>query len=191
MTEQGELVRRVAERARAHARELPPPVGAQELAAAEATLRVALPPLLARLYREVANGGFGPGYHLLPLVGPGRTVVGTYRAERTAAENGTGRRWPVGVLPLMDWGCGMSAAVDCLGEAAPVLLFEPNGIADNWADAWFVDAESLADWLETWFAGSGWYGAIAGAAGPSHEPRPWAEAGARLSAPEPEPGRAP
>ncbi|MFE2912687.1 SMI1/KNR4 family protein [Kitasatospora indigofera] len=191
MTDLGGLVRRVAERARALARELPPPLDAEELAAAEATLGVALPPLLARLYREVANGGFGPGYHLLPLVGPGRTVVGLYRAERTAAEGGTGRHWPVGVLPLMDWGCGMSAAVDCLAAGAPVLLFEPNGIVDNWADAWFVDAESLADWLETWFAGTGWYEQIAGADGPSGKPRPWAEAGARLRAPEPEPDRAP
>ncbi|WP_371129520.1 hypothetical protein [Streptomyces sp. TLI_105] len=23
--------------------------------------------------------------------------------------------------------------------------------------AWFVDAGSLAEWLETWLAGSGWY----------------------------------
>ncbi|WP_343950186.1 hypothetical protein [Nonomuraea longicatena] len=54
---------------------------------------------------------------------------------------------------MLDWGCGMFAAVDCRSADATVLLFDPNG----GPDAWYVDAESLTDWLETWLAETGWY----------------------------------
>ena len=37
------------------------------LAETEARLGFTLPPLLARVYTEVADGGFGPGYGLLSL----------------------------------------------------------------------------------------------------------------------------
>lgn len=63
----------------------------------------------------------------------------------------------MGVLPILDWGCAMYAAVDCRSETATVLLFEPNAMTDDGAAAWFVDAGSLAEWLETWLAGTGWY----------------------------------
>ncbi|MFF1511722.1 hypothetical protein [Streptomyces sp. NPDC058326] len=39
-----------------------------------------------------------------------------------------------------------------------VLVFGPNAITDqDLTGAWFVDVGSLAEWLETWPAGSGWY----------------------------------
>jgi hypothetical protein len=41
--------------------ELPPPAAPQELDRVEASLGLALPPTLRRVYGEVANGGFGPG----------------------------------------------------------------------------------------------------------------------------------
>ncbi|MFC9330737.1 SMI1/KNR4 family protein [Kitasatospora sp. NPDC057015] len=186
MTDHGGLVRRVAERARSREQALPAPVSARELADAEDELGVALPPLLARLYREVANGGFGPGYQLLPLVGPGRTVLAVHRAEQERVRGGESPRWPAGVVPVMDWGCGMFAAVDCLGGAGTVLLFEPNGVVDRWEDAWYVDADCLAGWLETWFAGMAWYEEISGAGMRATEPRPWEEVEARLSAPDPD-----
>lgn len=42
-------------------RPLPARASAEALDAAEASMGVALPPLLRRLYAEIANGGFGPG----------------------------------------------------------------------------------------------------------------------------------
>jgi hypothetical protein len=48
---------------------LPPPVNRQAVTAAEDRLGFALPSLLARLWAEVANGGFGPGYGLFGLEG--------------------------------------------------------------------------------------------------------------------------
>ena len=47
--------------------ELPPAAGPQELDRVEASLGLALPPTLRRVYGEVANGGFGPGYGLVPI----------------------------------------------------------------------------------------------------------------------------
>jgi len=50
---------------------LPPlaPASAEAVADAERRLGHRLPPLLRRLYREVANGGFGPGYGILGVAG--------------------------------------------------------------------------------------------------------------------------
>ncbi|MCQ6555983.1 SMI1/KNR4 family protein [Streptomyces sp. C10-9-1] len=157
MSTDEDLLARVADRARAGETPLPPAVSAADVAASEAALGFALPPLLAALYREVANGGFGPEYTLLPLVGPTRTVVSAYHAERSASAEEEAPFWPEGVVPVLEWGCGMYAAVDCRSETAAVLLFEPNAVGDDWAAAWFVDDVSLARWLETWVAGTGWY----------------------------------
>jgi hypothetical protein len=49
----------------------------------------------------------------------------------------------------------MLVCVDCRSEGSHVLLFEPN--ADMPDHAWYQDAPSLAAWLRTWLAGSGWY----------------------------------
>ncbi|MER5205083.1 SMI1/KNR4 family protein [Streptomyces sp. NPDC002825] len=108
------------------------------------------------------DGGFGPDYTLFPLARTTATeedtVVDGYLDRVPPADADTEWSWPKGVVPILDWGCAMSAAVDCLSEDGTVLLFEPNAITDqNLTRAWFVDAGSLAEWLETWLAGSGWY----------------------------------
>ena len=46
-----------------------PPVTAEQVKKTEAILGFKLPRLLTRLYVEVANGGFGPGYGLFGLEG--------------------------------------------------------------------------------------------------------------------------
>ncbi|WP_435974790.1 SMI1/KNR4 family protein [Streptomyces sp. Qhu_M48] len=181
MTAIEDLVHRVAARARATSRTLPPAAGAERIAEAEEVLGFALPPLLASLYREVANGGYGPDYHLLPLIGPGRTALSEYRSERSASTEGETPYWPAGVLPILDWGCAMYAAVDCLSETATVLLFEPNAMTDDGAAAWFVDAGSLAEWLETWLAGTGWYHEDADGHEDVAEPTPWEMAASRIA----------
>ncbi|MER5320099.1 SMI1/KNR4 family protein [Streptosporangium roseum] len=160
---------------------LPAPVTAQELARAEESLGFALPPVLVRLYHEVANGCFGPEYQLFPLLGDGRTAVATYHKERAESVSGGSPHWPAGILPIMDWGCGMYAAVDCRSSEGTVLLFEPNGIEDDWHHAWYLDSESLAGWLETWLAGTGWYGEDPAEDAEPAEPRRWEMARQRLS----------
>ncbi|MFI6540364.1 SMI1/KNR4 family protein [Nonomuraea sp. NPDC050547] len=138
-----DLLRRVIAKASEEA--LPPTATADELGQAERELGFPLPPLLRRLYLEVADGGFGPDYQLLSL----REAVAAREEER----------WPAGVLPVLDWGCEMYAAIDCEHARATVLLYEPNGLSsdDDGHLAWYVDADDLTGWLETWLAEAGWY----------------------------------
>lgn len=177
MTDHQALIRRVRARAAQESAHLPLCADAGAVAEAERLLGFALPPLLARLYREVANGGFGPEYKLFPLVGEGRTAVSEYGTEGREPSH-----WPLGVLPIMDWGCAMYAAVDCLRPEAPVLLFEPNAVEDNWPDAWFQDAPSLADWLDNWLNGKGWWEEEVMLADDAEGLAPWPEAAARIAA---------
>ncbi|MFC7966701.1 SMI1/KNR4 family protein [Streptomyces cinereoruber] len=181
MTDIEELVRRVAAKAKATSTTLPPAATAEEVAEAEAILGFTLPPLLASLYREVANGGYGPDYQLLPLIGEGHTVLSEYRSERSASAEEETPYWPADVLPILDWGCGMYAAVDCRSETATVLLFDPNPMAEDGAEAWFLDAESLTEWLETWLAGTGWYREDAYEDENVVYPDPWDMAASRIA----------
>ncbi len=161
-----DLIHRVAARAADRCPGTPAPVSARQLAAAEEELGFALHPLLARLYCEVGDGGFGPEYGLFRLAtGPQDGAISetegpltaAYRARRAANPADPGWFWPDGVVPIMTWGCGMLACVDCRSPEGTVLLFEPNPVDDDWADAWFVDQDSLAAWLETSLSGGGWY----------------------------------
>ncbi|HEY3870650.1 MAG TPA: SMI1/KNR4 family protein [Actinocrinis sp.] len=185
-----DLIRRVAAKAVVdeprRGNPLRPPVLSADCDRVEQLLGFCLHPLLRRLYTEVGNGGWGPGYGLLPLFGsPGRAVVseGITRPQRVVElAPDECRAWPLDVVAISNWGCAMSAAVDCRTVGGTVLLHEPNADPPDPADTRFVDAESLADWLETWLAGTGWYREL----GPDEEPpefgmRPWAQATARLS----------
>ncbi|MFG3437788.1 SMI1/KNR4 family protein [Nonomuraea sp. NPDC047897] len=178
MTDIDDLLRRVSAKASVTMEHLPPPATAEEVAQVERILGFRLPPVLVRLYREVANGGFGPDHQLLPLRGEGRTAMSDYQEERNGSESGGDAHWPADVLPILDWGCGMYAAVDCRRPEGTVLLFEPNGVSGDWHRAWYVDAERLTDWLETWLSGTGWYEEDADEDG---EMRPWEQARQRLA----------
>ncbi|WP_199486743.1 SMI1/KNR4 family protein [Actinomadura logoneensis] len=184
MTDIDDLVQRVASRAASDNEDLPAPVGDAQIAEAEGQLGFALHPLLARLYREVADGGFGPDYRLLPLLGPGSSVVSEYLTRRKASVGVEHPAWPEGAVPILTWGCAMYAGVDCLGEDGQVLLFEPNPYSGgSWDQCWFVDSAGLAAWLETWLAGTGWFEEDAFDRDDDDlvEPQPWDQAASRLS----------
>jgi SMI1 / KNR4 family (SUKH-1) len=178
MTDIDDLLRRVSVKAGVPGEPLPPPATTEEVAQTESALGFELPSTLARLYSEVANGGFGPDYQLFPLRGEGRTAVNVYREERSISESGGEVHWPAGVLPILDWGCGMYAAVDCRSPEGTVLIFEPNGVDGDWHHAWYLDSESLAGWLEIWLSETGWYEEDAGE---DSEIQPWKMARQRLS----------
>lgn len=89
-----DLVVRAAAKAGATTGTLPAPARAAQVAEAEALLGFAIPPLLARLYTEVANGGFGPGYELFPLVGQGCSAVAAYQARRAESQAAPPRTGP-------------------------------------------------------------------------------------------------
>ncbi|WP_412543775.1 SMI1/KNR4 family protein [Longispora sp. K20-0274] len=154
MTDTAELVARLARRAEEDGDPVRPPLDPAELARAEEALGFALHPLLAAVYTRVGDGGFGPECHLLNLTGR-FSAVDNYLGQRRELA-GTDWAWPEGVLPVLDWGCGMFACVDCRSDEGTVLLFEPNpGDPDT---AWFVDAPSLAGWFTRHLENTGWWG---------------------------------
>lgn len=87
---------------------LEPPLSAAALAAAEAELGAALPDEVRGFAGELAAGGAGPGYGIVPV---DRTAAAAYRL---AAPPGV--PWTIG-LPLAHLGCGY-AAVAALDGAA-------------------------------------------------------------------------
>jgi hypothetical protein len=135
---------------------LPEPLSPARIAEAEQRLGFPLHPLLAAIYRDVANGGFGPDYQLLSLIdGPtSEQAVDCYTEARTNYA-GTEWAWPEGVLPILTWGCGMYACVDCRSDEGTLLLFEPNpGDPDL---AWWIDSPSLTEWLGHYINNTGWW----------------------------------
>ncbi|MFO0715178.1 MAG: SMI1/KNR4 family protein [Sandaracinus sp.] len=153
-----------------------PPASAAEISEAERRLGVPIPEILARLYREVGNGGFGPGYGLSGLitgyfVTHGETAVPlweswTARPRPAGYENWN---WPATMLPIADWGCAIRSCVDIGKPQCPVYRFDPGGFLDTEAAAeedmeattaegfaalFEPEAPALVDWLELWLDGT-------------------------------------
>lgn len=184
MTDVDSLMRRIVIRAHDDNANLPAPVGDDRIAEAESKLGFTLHPLLARLYRDVADGGFGPDYRLLPLLGPTSSVVGEYLKRRERSIGTEYPEWPAGLVPILTWGCAMYAAVDCHSEQGPVLLFEPNAYEGGaWDKCWLLDSESLIAWLEAWLNKTSWAEINAQAGADFVELEPWKQAGIRLAGP--------
>jgi hypothetical protein len=144
------------------------PVTEEELVQAETQLGFVLPALLRRIYREVGNGGFGPGYGLLllnelpPNGGHDTTsLVAEYQGmkafsqqdidEYFAEEEEKPALWPERVLILCDWGCNIYSCLDCSSSELPIFRMDSN---ENFLVEWAIEAPSLHQWLERWIDGT-------------------------------------
>lgn len=125
---------------------LPSPASAAAVRATEAACGIALPRLLTQLYREIANGGFGPAYGLLGVEGghrdDGRRTVWRWRARRPAA-----------LLAICHWGCGIYSLVDASAPDARMWGYDPNP-GPTGDDALFPQEYGLAQWLARWLDGA-------------------------------------
>jgi SMI1-KNR4 cell-wall len=113
------------------------------IAEAETKIGLAFPPLLSRLYCEVANGGFGPAGGMLGLErghadSEGMTLVEAYKALREAG-------LPQPLLPLWDWG---SPAWSCLDTRSA-----EGRIVTQDADGSTLTTFDLHSWLDSWLRG--------------------------------------
>ncbi len=122
-----------------------PPVGPPIIYRAEDALGMALPPFLSRLYREVANGGFGPGSGMVGLQGghgdsAGLTLVEVYKLFRQVDEN-----WPRSLLPLWEGDPPVWFGVDVRSAEGRILLEDEYGARTT--------AFTLHTWLEAWLSG--------------------------------------
>ncbi len=146
-----------------------PPVTMADLIEAEAKLEFSLPPLLKRIYAEIGNGGFGPGYGLFKLT-LDRSVddeyddalVDTYLARHPAGheawslspgEGGAEVQQPIEypdqVLMICEWGCNIYSFLDCSSPEYRVLGKDHNySLTEH-----VLECPSFHQWLEAWLAG--------------------------------------
>lgn len=131
------------------------PAGAVE--EAENVIGHLLPPLLRRLYLEVGNGGFGPGYGVLGLKDGhhddlGRTALDWYRRAHGTSES----HWSgllASLLPLCHWGCAIYSLIDCSDPEGPMWGWDPNPGLEG-MKALFRQPLTLAQWLDRWVSGN-------------------------------------
>jgi hypothetical protein len=140
-------------------RELPEPATPAALDAAEQRLGVALPPLLRRLYLEIANGGFGPGHGIIGFRGGwttdrGRTIEDMYDEMRDSTTENPRWVWPIGLVPIVDYG-GAFGCIDASTAEGRIVDWDPEeldqrGPDGGWSRSFSEVAPSLAAWLEGW-----------------------------------------
>jgi SMI1 / KNR4 family (SUKH-1) len=138
--------------------EYQPPLSEAALDEAEARLGFALPPVVRQLYGTAGNGGFGPGYGLIGLLGGvtsdlDRDAVEEYLAFRAPDPEDRGYEWPERLLPILHWGCAIYSCVDCGSDEAPMVRFDPNPVSDDWSVAFAPEGRTLRSWLEAWLRG--------------------------------------
>ena len=137
---------------------LPPltPASPAAVEEAEGLLGHPLSLLLRRLYLEVGNGGFGPGYGILGVRGghpeiPGddyhHTAVDLYRQARSGSFTAW-RRMPAGLLPVCYWGCGIFSLVDCADREATMWAWDPKGFPHDNLDV--PGSACPGEWYSTW-----------------------------------------
>jgi hypothetical protein len=138
-----------------------PPVGAAEVDAAEERLGFVLPESLRQVYTHVGNGGFGPAYGLLGLLGGAVNedqldCVSLYESFRMCDPDDPLWHWPESLLPVGHLGCAMYACVDCTTTEAAIVWFEPNPHDDGepWTESFIPLAPSLESWLTHWLDGT-------------------------------------
>ncbi|MBT2490302.1 hypothetical protein J7E96_17605 [Streptomyces sp. ISL-96] len=113
-----EIVEAVRDHARA--KRLPTPARPAAVTEAEQAIGFPLPPLLRRLYLDVANGGFGPAEGILGV--RGGAPQGDWSDLSEIYDDGPdpSSRIPTGLVPVYDWGCTIWSLVDFRDPAGPM-----------------------------------------------------------------------
>jgi hypothetical protein len=136
------------------------PASTQQIADPERRLGMRLPELLRRLYREVSNGGFGPGYRLMGVEGgfaddQGDTSVDLYECFRTSDPEDAAWSWPHSLLPFCHWGCAIYSCVDLATAEAEIVVWDPNGLDPGTGSSSGLrpHGRTLESWLAAWVEG--------------------------------------
>ncbi|WP_225767092.1 SMI1/KNR4 family protein [Inquilinus sp. Marseille-Q2685] len=135
------------------------PADPERVANDERQLGFSLPDLLKRLYTEIGNGGFGPGYGLIGLTGgapddTGKTSPTIYEELRHTDPEDPYWQWPAGLLPICHWGCAILSCVDCADPHFRMRIFDPNAHREgDWSDAFSEEFCGLDEWIGMWASG--------------------------------------
>jgi hypothetical protein len=95
-------------------------VNPEDVERIENDLGFSLPVLLKRIFVEIGDGGFGPGYGLYGL----KTAVEIYLKSVSSDETKKGK------FPICTWGCDKDSYIDCLTGKFPV-MFEKSGQSED------------------------------------------------------------
>jgi hypothetical protein len=132
-----------------------PPVSPNELAQAEQRLGFQLPSLLGKLYLQVGNGGFGPGFGFLALNNKGAknyhmNLVDWY-LEGINNMHPDYPPWPRQFITICDWGDGIGSELDWTDPQGPIYRFNGDWYDDGpFESVMRFEAPSLQSWLEDW-----------------------------------------
>lgn len=131
------------------AQPLPAPASDEQIASAEQAVGRSLPAALTQLYREIADGGFGPGGGLFPLA----RAIDEYREMTSEPAGPQNQPWPTNLLPLID----AEPGYDCIDlDTGAVVAWDPEEIdsASNaaWQRSFKPVAAGIAEWLEEWLS---------------------------------------
>ncbi|MEV7808489.1 SMI1/KNR4 family protein [Microbispora sp. NPDC088329] len=129
---------------------------------AERAMGLSLPPLLRRLYLEVANGGVGPGRGIQGVPTPDAYRARQIVFSHSAWSSGPDPFVPPGFVWLCSWGTAIWSLVDCRDPAGPMWIWDPMGphlrpdqaYAGVDPSALTPQNMTLAEWLTEWLAGS-------------------------------------
>ncbi|MBL7259297.1 SMI1/KNR4 family protein [Paractinoplanes lichenicola] len=126
------------------------PATPEAVAAAEALIGHPFPPLLRRLYLEVADGGFGPSCGVNGVGENGHGCVGSMLGDYvdwrdTPADPGD-PPWTPGVVILGDSGYAVWAVLDCRSPEGRLSFLDGREI--------FAADLTLSGWLTRWLSGT-------------------------------------
>jgi len=131
------------------------PVSEAAIRDVECALGFPIPAPLRRLYSEVGDGGFGPGYGFYSLASgtkhlANESVVSLYTLWRKGDPEDPSFSWPYMLLPVLDWGCAIRSCVDCSTPSLPIIRHDPNvaGPLQFRNEGW-----DLEEWLQAWLGG--------------------------------------
>ncbi|MBV9070685.1 MAG: SMI1/KNR4 family protein [Acidobacteria bacterium] len=126
----------------------------QELSDAEQRLGRTLPPLLRRIYREVGNGGFGPGFGMIGVGSGHKNPLGFDLVQNYRSLSAEDSWWPDWLVPLFDWGCASFTCLDLDGGELKRSIPDFDGGDDEPDNVLFLfEEKSLAAYLTRWLAG--------------------------------------
>jgi len=127
--------------------EIGKPATSEDVLECERSLEFSLPELLRRLYVEIGNGGFGPGYGFFPIptieTSRAPTLLSLYQELKRPAAS-PGWEWPTGLLMICDWGCLIRSCVDVLSPDLPIFTATEYGV--------HTSKRTLETWLSGWAA---------------------------------------
>jgi hypothetical protein len=131
------------------------PVSDVQIRSAECKIGFGIPGPLRRIYAEVGDGAFGPGYGFYSLANgtedfPDENVVRLYTTFRQGDPEDPGFSWPYMLLPIVDWGCAIRSCVDCSTPSLPIVRHDPNLDAQRQfqPEGWHFE-----EWLQAWLQG--------------------------------------